>query len=108
MPNGNDRNWVRVSAALEGFFMRYGHWPRRVRLHLYTLKDLEHLFPPDSWRRLTGTLQFIRDDDAQIDAEDDDGNTYSYGAEGFPPERPEPGAEQWLGVAPDAPGAYDN
>jgi len=27
MPNGDDKNWVRLCAALDGFFGRYGRWP---------------------------------------------------------------------------------
>jgi hypothetical protein len=107
MPNGNDRNWVRVRAALEGFFVRHGRWPTRVRLYPDTLRDLrDHLFLPASWRRLTDALTFVADEHAPIVAEDDDGNAYSYG-EDFLPERPRVTAEQWLGVAPDAPGAHD-
>ncbi len=108
MPNGNDRNWVRLRGALEGFFVRYGHWPKRVRLYPLTLEDLrDHLFLPESWRRLTERLEFIEDEEAPIVAEDSDGHTYSYGADGFPPERSVPAAEEWFGVAPDAPGAHD-
>jgi hypothetical protein len=108
MPNGNDRNWVRVRAAVEGFFDRHGRWPKRVRLPPMTLRDLqEHLFLPGSWQRLTEQLEFVADETATIVAEDDEGNRYSYGVDGFPRERPVVGAEQWLGVTPDAPGAND-
>jgi hypothetical protein len=77
-------------------------------LHPGTLEDLrEHLFLPQSWRQVTEKLRFIPDENAPIVAEDDEGHGYSYGADGFPAERPSPGAEDWLGVAPDAPGAHD-
>jgi len=109
MPNGNDRNWVRLRAALEGFFVKHGHWPSRVRLHRDTLEDLKsHLFTPESWTRLSEKLEFLADEDAPIVAEDAAGSSYSYGREGFPDRRPPQSAEEWLGVAPDTPHAYDS
>jgi hypothetical protein len=106
MPNGNDRNWIRVRAALEGFFVKHGHWPTRVRLHPDTLEDLKsHLFTPASWTRVTEQLEFLADESAPIVAEDAAGRSYSYG-EGFPDRRPSRSAEEWLGAAPDTPDAH--
>ena len=108
MPNGADRNWVRVVAALEGFFVAHGHWPLRVRLPLVSLENLHfHLFTPASWHRLNQHIQFIQDESAGIIAEDDAGNIYNYGTQGFPKSRPATRAEEWLGVRPDTPAAHD-
>ena len=108
MPNGNDRNWVRARAALEGFFVRFGHWPTRLRLPPRALQDLRcNLFTAASLRVLESKLALVPDLDAPMVAEDEDGNRYSYGTEGFPRDHPTPGAEEWLGVAPDAPFAHE-
>jgi hypothetical protein len=39
--------------------------------------------------------------DVPIVTEDDNGNQYSYGDEGFPTTRPRTSAAEWLGVSPD-------
>ena len=33
MPNGADKNFVRLCAALNGFRLRYGKWPTRVVIY---------------------------------------------------------------------------
>src|SRR5262249_16177409 len=48
MPNGHDKNWVRLCAAIDGFRVRYGHWPMRVRIFPISLADIrDHLFTPE-------------------------------------------------------------
>ena len=100
MPNGHDRNWVRVCAAVDGFYIRYGRWPTRVRLFPVTLADIrDHLFTPNDYARITSKVSLVPDE-APVIAEDDSGASYSYGKEGFPKRRPSPSAEEWFGVFP--------
>lgn len=101
MPNGYDKNWVRLCAAVNGFRAEYGRWPTRVRLYAGALEDLrENVFSPESFARLTAKLRLVPDDTAMV-AEDDEGRQYSYGEKGFPSSRPTPTAQEWLDVHPD-------
>jgi len=103
LPNGYDRNWIRLCAAIDGFRSRYQRWPTRIRLHPETLKNLqEDVFTPASFREIEEHLQFVTDN-SPIVAEDDLGGRYSYGEEGFPLARPDTDARTWLGVVPDRP-----
>jgi hypothetical protein len=101
MPNGHDKNWIRLLGAIDGFRVRYDAWPTRVRIFSASLADIrDHLFSPELYAKLTQKLDLIANE-APMVAEDDDGNSYSYGAEGFPSKRPNPSARDWLGVEPD-------
>src|SRR5688572_24138566 len=98
MPNGHDKNWIRLCAALEGFRMRHGRWPTRVRLWPGALADIrDHLLTPEDFAKVAAKLQLIPEDAPMI-AEDDTGAMYNYGEEGFPNQRPTPRAIEWLGV----------
>jgi hypothetical protein len=100
MPNGHDKNWIRLRAAIEGFYVRYGHWPTRVRMFSGALADIrDHLFTPADFAQLASKVRLIADE-APFVAEDDMGNIYNYGQEGF--ERPSMRAEDWLRVTPKA------
>ena len=100
MPNGHDANWVRFCGAVEGFRVRYGHWPTRVRVSTGILADFrEKLFTPDDYARIGAKVALIPRD-AGIIAEDDSGATYSYWRDGFPKKCPSPSAEEWFGVIP--------
>lgn len=102
MPNGHDKNWIRLLAAVDGFRIRYGAWPKRVRMFPLCLQDLkESIFSPQSFAQLLDKLDLIAEDGAEHVAEDDLGNRYCYGSEGFPDHRPHPSAEEWLSVCPD-------
>lgn len=100
MPNGHDKNWIRLCAAINGFRSRYSRWPTRVRIHPLSLADLrDHLFAPSEFAQITSRVELVADGASMI-AEDDTGASYDYGREGFPPEGAEPTAEEWLGVRP--------
>jgi hypothetical protein len=100
MPNGHDKNWVRLCAAIDGFRIRYGRWPTRVRIFPASLADIrDHLFTPDAYAQILAKVALVADEAAMV-AEDDQGGSYSYGQEGFPSERPAPRAAEWLGVRP--------
>jgi hypothetical protein len=101
MPNGNDKDWHRLLAAVEGFRLRHDGWPTRVRVFDSTLDTFRnHLFSPEAFERLSRTLAIVADGSPMV-AEDDDGRTYSYGAEGGPDVPTEPRAAAWLAVEPD-------
>src|SRR5437879_8053751 len=103
MPNGHDKNWVRLCAAIDGFRVRYGRWPIRVRISGALLADIrDHLFTRDDYARILAKLSLIEDESPkviEIVAEDDSGGRYRYG-EGFPVRGRSPGASEWLGVRP--------
>jgi len=103
LPNGYDRNWIRLCAAIDGFRLRYKRWPSRIRLFPDTLRDLQDdVFTPESFKKMEEHIKFVPDD-SPIVAEDDLGGRYSYGEEGFPQTEPDIDARTWLGVVPDRP-----
>lgn len=100
MPNGWGKNWVRLCAAIDGFRARYGAWPTRVRMFPATLEHLRNdLLDPRSFAQLESKIELVGDE-APMVAEDDEGRSYSYGAEGFSEARPDVSAQEWLGVRP--------
>jgi hypothetical protein len=100
MPNGHDKNWIRLCGAIDGFRARYGRWPARVRIFPASLADIrDHLFTPDDYARIVAKIALIADE-APMVAEDDLGGSYSYGQEGFPKQTAIPNAADWLGVKP--------
>ncbi len=101
MPNGNDKDWYRLLAAVDGFRVRHDRWPTRVRVLPSALDAFQnHLFSPEAFTRLSKKLSVVADGSPMI-AEDDEGRSYSYGAEGGPADAPDPRASDWLGVEPD-------
>ena len=103
MPNGRDRNWVRLTIAVRGFRSRYGDWPTRVKLHPEILRDLRSLFLPDTFTRLCEKLELIpatAENGPALVAEDESGRSFLYG-ESWPDSDAE-GPLGWLGVQPDA------
>jgi len=103
MPNGVDQNWVRLLAAVDGFYLEHRSWPNRVLLHGPAIKTLQtHVFSEASFAKITLRIELVPSDSGVI-AEDDNGNQYNYGKQGFPENRPSPSAEEWFGVQPDGP-----
>jgi len=101
LPNGHDRNWIRLCAALSGFRVRYGIWPTRVRVSPDILDDLRiNLFSSDGFAKLGEKLQFIAGDDPFM-VEDEEGRSYNYCLEGFPSQKPDVKPADWLGISPD-------
>lgn len=98
MPNGHDKNWIRLCAAIDGFRSRYGRWPVRVRMHEMSLRDFDFLFTREDLARITAKVALIPDEVPMI-AEDDSG-AYNYGEEGFAERAPDICAAAWLGVRP--------
>jgi hypothetical protein len=102
-PTGADKNWIRLLAVVEGFFVTHGHWPSRVRLPFLSYTNLRYdLFTPASWERLTARIWLVPNESGMI-AEDEAGNAYDYGKLPFTHSRPAVHADEWLGVRPDTP-----
>ena len=101
MPNGHDKNWVRLCAAINGFRGHYRRWPTRIRMSPLSLKDLRnHLFSKHDFCRIEAKVKLVSDEGAGMIAEDGSGASYSYGDEGFPNSVPAPSAIDWLKVKP--------
>jgi hypothetical protein len=102
MPNGYDRNWVRLRAAIAGFHVRFGRWPDRVRMPLGLIADLrDYLFSESAFHKLQGRVALIPDEEAGCIAQDDAGHEFDYGTEGFIPGWYAVDVAGWLGVQPD-------
>lgn len=101
VPNGIDKNWVRLCAAVDGFHMRYGHWPTRVRIPAISMNDFKFLFRETDFLKITSKVRFVLDEEPFV-AEDEEGGRYSYGQEGFPQTDARIKAEEWFGVSPQS------
>ena len=99
MPNGDDKNFVRLCLALSGFHSRYGRWPTRVRVFPATLANLRALFSNEAWATLNSRIALIADD-APFIAADDEGNEYNYAKDGVPTVRNAAELHAWLAVTP--------
>ncbi len=105
MPNGFDQSWIRLCAAVDGFYLSHGKWPTRVLLYATAENTLRTIvFSEESFAKLTSRLELLPSESPFV-AEDDFGNQYSFGQQGFPERRPSPSAEDWIGVQPDGTGA---
>ena len=103
MPNGYDKNWIRLCAAIDGFRVRYGRWPTRVLLSTDLLLDIRNLFTSSDVVIIESKLHLVAVDsrrDIKFVAEDDAGGSYNYSKEGFAPHQPDVPAKIWLGVTP--------
>ena len=58
MPNGIDKNWMRMCAAVNGFRARYQRWPVRVRLPVNAISGL---FTPKSLAKIEEKLTLVED-----------------------------------------------
>ena len=100
MPNGYDKNWARLCAAIDGFRVRYRRWPTRVRVWTPSLEDLrDHLFTPEDFARIESRVALVSDDPSSIVAEDQSGARFTYGEDGSGESIDETAAD-WLGVSP--------
>jgi len=101
MPNGHDKNWVRLRAAIAGFYLRHARWPNRVRVRPGVIANLRSgLFSEEAFSKLVGRLALEPDEQGTFIAEDDDGQ-YNYGTEGFAPGWHGVEVAGWLDVKPD-------
>ncbi len=100
MPNGDDKNWIRVCASIDGFRARHGAWPKRVRVMPIAFVDLaSHVLSSLGFALVSSIVEIVPEDDAEMIAEDDSGAEFCYGREGFPDDAPEPTTLAWFGEA---------
>lgn len=100
MPNGADKNWVRVCAAIDGFRQRYGRWPKRVRVMPVSFVDLvSHVLTPLGFALVSSFVELVPEDGAAMIAEDGMGAEYNYGELGFTKDELKPSTRDWFGEA---------
>ena len=99
MPNGGDRNWIRATLAMEGFRLKYGHWPSQLLVSRAMRADIEGLFEADDFEAVCEKIAFV-DSDVEFVVRDAAGNTYRYGETDFPSEMLDVTATEWLKVWP--------
>ena len=98
MPNGVERDWVRLCGAVHGFYSRYRKWPTHLRVYE---GNLQKLFTPESWAIVNEKIAFVYDGSTHI-ADDLQGNSYNYGQEGFAEGFDLDFVQDWFGVQPDS------
>jgi hypothetical protein len=100
MPNGHDKNWVRVCAAIDGFRARFGHWPKRIRVMPVSFADLiSNVLNPVGFALISNYVELVPEENAGMIAEDSTGAEFNYGEEGFPEKKPDPPTREWFGEA---------
>lgn len=100
MPNGDDKNWVRVCAAIDGFRVRHGRWPKRVRIMPESFVDLVgHVLSPLGFALVSSVVELVPEDEAAMIADDGTGAEYNYGNEGFTDQEADPPTHVWFGEA---------
>jgi hypothetical protein len=100
MPNGHGTNWVRVCAAIDGFRVRYGRWPKRVLLMPIAFVDLaSDVLTPLGFALVSSVVELVPEEDAEMIAEDDSDAEYNYGHDGFPEGECDPPTRDWFGQA---------
>jgi len=102
MPNGIDKNWVRLCVVINGFRAQHHSWPSKIRLPEIILDDLRNfLFTPESFSIIEKKLRFIIDEIGSLVAEDEDGRKFDYNNMNFQTSKPDIDAETWFGIEPD-------
>ena len=105
MPNGIDKNLVRLSNAVAGFRSRFGRWPERVVLHTLSLNDIRRLVSTELMSDMEEKIRFVPGD-AAFRTEDSEGHWFEYGSGrdsvGTPHGEPDfdlfVRAQRWLGL----------
>ena len=101
MPNGDDKNWVRLCIAVERFRARYQKWPETALLNKGTAEDIKQLFKPLTYEAVLMKLEIVEVEDAyHIELVDKAGNSFKYGEERDFEQGED--ANSWFGVTPDA------
>jgi hypothetical protein len=104
MPNGDDRNWARICAAVDGFRGRHGHWPTGIRLPpTYFENVVGHVLNPAGFALVSSVFEFIPDNDLAEDvaiiAVGEAGAEFRYGEEENAGRTPEPSTGAFFGDA---------
>ena len=97
MPNGADKNFVRLCGTIDGFRVLYHAWPTAVRLREGVIKNLRHILGPEAFAKVKAKLRLVPDEAFMV-AVDEAGHAYDYEQLGFPEQQPDIHARDWLGV----------
>ena len=101
MPNGVDKNWVRLCLAIDGFRARYNSWPNYILLSKEYFENIQSLFSPKVFQKLKSQITFVIDEESLIVAKDNTNRMYNYRKEGSSKIKPDISAQEWLKVQPD-------
>ena len=84
MPNGDDKNWVRLCIAVEGFRARYQKWPETALLSKGLAENIKRMFKPLDYEAVLTKLEIVEVEDAyHIELVDKAGNSFKYGKNGI-------------------------
>jgi hypothetical protein len=98
MPNGDDKNLMRVYEVVNGFRRKHGRWPTTIRLPEISCDDLlNHVLTDDGRAAIRAKLDFVVDED-EFCALDAGGAKYEYLSGRSEPPQGEASAAEWLGV----------
>ena len=99
MANGDDKNLIRLCAAIDGFRSRFKRWPVRVLLDQRCIDDLRtHVLSESHFERVASLITLVPTQRGTFTAMDNTGASYDYGAEGPPHEPPDERAYDWFGL----------
>ena len=99
MPNGSNKNFVRMCLTINGFHARYGTWPTTVRVPPFVVPELrDHILGPEAFARVELKIRVIPQEGTFV-AEDEGGGRFDYDADHDSiPAYPKIDAREWLGV----------
>lgn len=100
MPNGGDKAWDRICFSIDGFRLRHGRWPRRVRVEPLMIVTIAcHILTPIGFALVNSVVELVPDETSVVIAEDDEGAVFDYSVEGPPQRELEPSTRSWFGEA---------
>lgn len=100
MPDGGNKNWGRVCAAVDGFRVLHGRWPKRVRVMPISFDNLvTEVLSPIGFALVSSYVELVPEDEAAMIADDATGAEYNYGEQGFPQGELDPPTREWCGEA---------
>jgi hypothetical protein len=108
MPNGSDKNWIRLRVTANGFFCRHGQWPSEIYVPEDCYRNFEEaLFMPETWAKVQAKIRVIPSDLLFV-ATNKQGGRFTYGERSGTGYELGQDFEEWIGLRPDHPHAYDD
>jgi hypothetical protein len=99
MPNGDDRGWVMLCAAIDIFRVRYGRWPGRVCVQRRFLGILRtHVFTTEGFAVVASVIDFAERETPGIVVAGADGESCDYKGQ-CPNPHPDPTTGEFFGQA---------
>lgn len=101
MPNGADKNWVRVCTAIDGFIAKHGHMPMVVEMNQLVFADLVgHVLTPTGYALVSSVVRLVPGGEGiVVIARDDLGAAFDYRMDDFQYDYDQPWAGSWFGSA---------